>query len=76
MSDQERIEFLERQVKALKGIVRSITHIKDKKVEAPIYTLHPSFQQMVTISGAEEIEDPDVLKEIERKLEVHNEWKQ
>lgn len=66
----------ERQIKALKSIIRSVYGLKDRKIESPLHSLHPSHQQMVTISYAEGIEDIEVLQEIERKLEVHNEWKQ
>lgn len=80
---EERIEALEaenklkdRQISALKRVIKSVRNLKEKpQVTEPIYNIQPTFQQMVTIAGCEEIENEEVLTEIERKLEIHNEWK-
>jgi hypothetical protein len=60
------------KVRTLKTILEGIYNLKDKKVEQPIYTLNPSFQQMKAIAAAIEIDETGMLIELDAHLIRHN----
>jgi hypothetical protein len=71
----EEFEVMQRQIKAMKTVAKSVHALAKKEpVEAPLYVITPSFQQMVALAALKVIEEPGVLEEIERKIDVHNAW--
>jgi len=76
MTLQEENDKLKRQVDALQKTLKSIYSLKGKEISSPLYSLHPSYYQMITVSALvnNDLNDNEVIDFVEKKLKIHNDF--